>query len=256
MSSQPNPTAGIVVIGNEILSGRTPDQNVAYIALHIGARGIVLKEVRIVPDEKLQIIEAVNTLRRRYDVVFTTGGIGTTHDDITAAAIAEAFGRPLVRNMEAVQRMDAVYGQADCTGIEGVRETRLKLADMPEGATLIDNSVSIAPGFCVENVYVLAGVPSIMQAMLQSTLERLPSGTPFLTRTISATLSEGRIAAPLAVLQEKYPEVAMGSYPKLVHKVWSVSVVLESTSGARLEAATQDVKEMFETLGITPTIGL
>lgn len=249
MTSFQNPTAGLVIIGNEILSGRTQDKNIAYIATHISAQGIVLKEVRIVPDEAPLIIEAVNTLRQRYDVVITTGGIGTTHDDITAAAIAEAFGLSLRRNAEAARRLIAAYGDRP-----DILETGLTLADIPEGATLIDNTVTVAPGFRVENVYVLAGVPQIMQAMLQGILDTLPAGQPFLTATLSGPLSEGLIAAPLAALQNRYPDVAMGSYPTLLDKKWHVSIVLRSPLKTRLEAATAEVASLFKSLGISPTV--
>jgi len=200
-------SACLIIIGNEILSGRTVDANLPYLAKALGEIGIQLAEARVVPDVEDEIIDAVNTCRARYDYVFTTGGIGPTHDDITAAAIAKAFGLPFGRHAEAEARLLAYYPP------EKVNDARMSMADMPEGATLIDNPVSIAPGFRVENVHVFAGVPKIMQAMLDNVLPTLKGGDVVLSRSVTIFMPEGELALHLSPLQDEHPSLDIGSYP-------------------------------------------
>jgi molybdenum cofactor synthesis domain-containing protein len=204
---KPTVTACLIIIGNEILSGRTTDANLPFLARTLGEIGIRLGEARVVSDDEDQIVEAVNACRARYDYVFTTGGIGPTHDDITSACIAKAFGRPFERNPEAAARLLAYYPP------EKVNEARMSMADMPTGVTLIDNPVSIAPGFRIENVFVMAGVPKIMQAMLDGILPMLEGGARMLSRSITVFLPEGELALPLGELQDRHGDLEIGSYP-------------------------------------------
>ncbi|NBC33849.1 MAG: competence/damage-inducible protein A [Alphaproteobacteria bacterium] len=246
MAASHSPRAGFVIIGNEILSGRTQDANLPYLAQRLGRAGIAMVEVRIVSDERDAIIEAVNTLRARLDHVFTSGGIGPTHDDITAASIAAAFDLPLDRDPEAVRRLERHYPP------DKLNAARLTMADVPRGAGLIDNPVSAAPGFRVENVYVLAGVPAIFRAMVDMVVPHLAAGPPILSRTLSSHLTEGLVAAPLGRLQEEFPDVAIGSYPFYRNDRLGVSLVLRSPDPDRLEAATAAVALMIRALGEEP----
>ncbi|TVQ31628.1 MAG: competence/damage-inducible protein A [Geminicoccaceae bacterium] len=200
-------TAAVIVIGNEILSGRTKDANLSYIAAKLGEAGIRVMEARVVPDVEAAIVEAVNTCRGRYGYVFTTGGIGPTHDDITARCIAAAFGVPFGRNEEAERRLRGYYDP------DQVNEARLSMADMPLGVELIDNPVSIAPGFRLENVYVLPGVPKILQAMVDGLVGSLEGGTPIASRALTVYAPEGEMAAMLAGVQARFPTLDLGSYP-------------------------------------------
>jgi molybdenum cofactor synthesis domain-containing protein len=200
-------TAGLVIIGNEILSGRTHDKNISWLAEKLEQMGIQLAQVRIVPDIEYDIIEAVNALRGRYRYVFTTGGIGPTHDDITAPAIAKAFGRVMERNTEALKRLRTYYKTED------FNDARQRMADMPRDVHLIDNPVSAAPGFIIENVYVMAGVPDIMHAMFDGIAHGLKGGAAVKTRTIQTELREGQMANTMAKIQDKNPKVSIGSYP-------------------------------------------
>ena len=211
MSETESVTAAILVIGDEILSGRTKDRNIGHIADHLTAIGIDLKEVRIVADDEADIVAAVNALRARYDHVFTTGGIGPTHDDITADSIAKAFGVPIDVDPRAVAVMKPYY---DGKGIE-LTEARLRMARIPEGAELIANAVSAAPGFRIGNVVVMAGVPSIMQRMLAEICPRLRTGPRLYSRAIRVLHPEGEIANMFAQHQREFSDVIMGSYPFL-----------------------------------------
>src|SRR5687768_12167768 len=201
------PSACLIVIGNEILSGRTQDKNLAWIARELSEIGIPLSEARFIPDTRQIIIDTVNTLRRQFTYIFTTGGIGPTHDDITTECIAAAFGVPITRNKEAEAILTRHYGK------ENLNSSRLKMADLPEGATLIHNPVSAAPGFCMENVFVMAGVPSIMQAMFADIKHSLKGGARILSRTVSVYITEGVIAERLAAIQHAAPDIEIGSYP-------------------------------------------
>lgn len=233
---QPDPiTACLIIIGNEILSGRTQDANLAIVGKKCDTLGIRLTEARVIADVEADIVETVNTCRRLFTYVFTTGGIGPTHDDITAAAIARAFNVKVVRNKEAVNAMDRYYEPRRLT------EARLKMADIPEGARLIDNPVSGAPGFQLENVFVLPGVPSIMDAMFDGLTDRLVGGDPILTDNVTTNLLESEIAAGLGVLQEKYPDVGMGSYPYFRKGKLGVNLVLRGTDAGRMDAAADEL---------------
>jgi molybdenum cofactor synthesis domain-containing protein len=233
-------TAGLLVIGDEILSGRTKDVNIGTVAEFCTDLGIELGEVRVVPDVEAEIIAAVNALRARYTYVFTTGGIGPTHDDITADAIARAFGVKLPINPEARAMLEARWRETGTV----VNEARLRMARIPEGASLIVNSVSAAPGFRIENVHVMAGVPKIMQAMLEAILPTLKTGRKVLSRTVPAQVGEGIVAAPLAALQAEYPDVKMGSYPRMGDGAVRTELVLRSPDEARLAEATEKLRKI------------
>ena len=233
------PTAALLIIGNEILSGRTQDANLNYLAKTLVAIGVRLAECRVVTDDESAIIEAVNALSDKFDYVFTSGGIGPTHDDITTAAIAKAFGAKLVRHKEAEARLRKHYKPED------INEARLKMADIPEGAALIDNPVSSAPGFVLKNVYVMAGVPRIMQAMLDGIKSQLKTGPVTISRTISATVTEGYIASELTAIQAKYTDVEIGSYPFIRDGKLGTSLVSRSINIASLERVTQDLRTLI-----------
>ncbi len=237
-------TACLIIIGNEILSGRTVDANLPYIARKLGEIGIRMAEARVVPDDETAIVDAVNDCRARHSYVFTTGGIGPTHDDITAAAIARAFDRRLERNQEAERRLLAYYPP------ERVNEARMKMADMPEGVELIDNPVSVAPGFRIENVYVLPGVPKIMQAMLDGVLAGLKGGIRTLSRAITVLAPEGDVAnAGLGELQDRFPEVEIGSYPFWRPEGPGTTVVIRGTDQTKIDAAAKALFELAERIG-------
>ena len=228
-------TACLIIIGNEILSGRTQDANLAIVGKKCDALGIRLTEARVIADVEADIVETVNACRRLFTYVFTTGGIGPTHDDITAAALARAFEVELLRNEEAVNALDRYYEPGRLT------DARLKMADIPAGARLIDNPVSGAPGFQLENVFVLPGVPSIMEAMFDGLADRLVGGDPILTDNVTTNLVESEVAADLEELQEKYPDVGMGSYPYFRKGKLGLNLVLRSTDAARMNAAAQEL---------------
>lgn len=241
-------TAALIIIGNEILSGRTQDKNLAHIAKTLNEVGVRLYEVRVVPDVEAEVVEAVNTLRKKHDYVFTTGGIGPTHDDITAECVAKAFGRKLIRHPEAYRRLDAHYRYS---GRE-LNEARLRMANTPEGADLIDNPISTAPGFRVENVFVMAGVPSIMQAMLDGVKGSLVGGARVLSRTILCNLGEGTVADGLGVLQKTYSDLEIGSYPQYARGEFRVSLVVRGTDPVRVEECAGLIVALIRRLGGTP----
>lgn len=233
-------TAALVVIGDEILSGRTKDVNIGATADFCTELGIELTEVRVVSDVEDDIVAAVNAVRSRYTYVFTTGGIGPTHDDITADAIAKAFGVALPINAEARAMLESRWKQ---TGTE-VNEARLRMARIPEGASLIVNSVSAAPGFRIGNVHVMAGVPKIMLAMLESIAPTLKGGKKIKSITIRCGVGEGTIGGPLGRIQEEFPDVKMGSYPQMGQTFVMTELVLRSSDEARLAEAAGRVREM------------
>lgn len=228
-----NPTAAILVIGDEILSGRTRDANMHYLAGELATKGIDLKEARIVPDVQDAIVAALNALRARYDHVFTSGGIGPTHDDITADAVAAAFGLPLHVRDDARELLARHY---DRSGLE-FNEARMRMARIPEGAVLIDNPISAAPGFSLENVHVMAGVPNIFQAMVASLLPRLTGGRPLLSQTLRIERGEGSIARPLAELAAEFDDLSFGSYPFIQNGAYGTNIVVRGTDAGRLDAA-------------------
>jgi len=240
-------TACVLVIGNEILSGRTKDANLAWLAVELNRLGVRLMEARVIPDVEETIVATINEVRARFDYVFTTGGIGPTHDDITSACIAKAFGVPLIRNPEAVRRLQAHYANpAD------LNEARLRMANTPEGAALIDNPVSKAPGFRIGNVHVMAGIPVIMQAMFDGIRHGLVGGSPMLSRTINAELAEGVMAADLAAIQKANPDIEIGSYPYMRLGKAGAAIVLRGVDPTTLAAATEAVKAMMRRLGTEP----
>jgi molybdenum cofactor synthesis domain-containing protein len=236
-------TACLVIIGNEILSGRTVDANLPHIAKVLGQVGIRLAEARVVADDEAAIVDAVNTCRARHTYVFTTGGIGPTHDDITAACIAKAFGRKFGRNPEAERRLLAFYPP------ERVNEARMSMADMPEGVELIDNPVSTAPGFRIENVYVMAGVPKIMQAMLDLVLPKLEGGIKVQARAITIYAPEGDVAIGLGRIQERFAEIEIGSYPFFRPTGPGSTIVFRGTDPAVIDQAVEALYALATELG-------
>ncbi len=234
-----SPTACVLIIGDEILSGRTQDSNLAFIGKRCDKLGIRLRETRIIPDVAETIIAAVNECRRRFTYLFTTGGIGPTHDDRTAAALARAFNVKLIRNPDALAALDKYYAAGR------LNEARLKMADIPETARLIDNPVSGAPGFQLENVFVLPGVPLIMQAMFEGIVDRLSGGEPMLIRSMATNLTEGMIAAALDELQERYQDLSIGSYPYFKQGKLGVNVVSRGTDKVRLDELAGELEEMI-----------
>ncbi len=248
--SAPNPTAAIVVIGNEILSGRTQDVNVRYLAKRLAELGIALREVRMIPDEREVIADTVNALRAAYDHVFTTGGIGPTHDDITSESVAAAFGVPWEPHPEAWALLSRHYPPGEFNA------ARQRMATMPRGAELIPNPISVAPGFSIGNVHVLAGVPRIMQAMFEALAPRLDRGPPILQRAVHARgLLEGRLAAGLEEIQRRYPMLEIGSYPYYRESGSGVAIVAKGTDTEAIEAAVRDAAALIESLGAEPVAG-
>jgi molybdenum cofactor synthesis domain-containing protein len=246
--SQKPVTACLVIIGNEILSGRTQDINLNYLAKGLGEVGVQMREARVIPDVPETIVATINEVRAKYDYIFTTGGIGPTHDDITAECIAAAFGVKLILHPEARRRLAAHYEKS---GIE-LNEARLRMAHVPEGATLIDNPVSTAPGFRIGNVHVMAGVPKIMQAMFDGIRHGLKGGAKVLSRTVTCALAEGTLAKDLGAIQTDYPHVEIGSYPFWTRTGFGVSLVLRSADAAALEHAHEAVIAMIRGFGGEP----
>jgi molybdenum cofactor synthesis domain-containing protein len=244
MTSPPAPavTAAILVIGDEILSGRTKDKNIGYIAEYLTAIGIDLKEVRVVPDDETEIVAAVNALRERYTYVFTTGGIGPTHDDITAECIAKAFGVPIDFHPEAVR----IISERAAKMGTGMNEARMRMARIPRGAALVENKVSGAPGFWIGNVIVMAGVPSIMQAMLDGVAPQLKTGAKMLSETIRADAREGDVGTALGEIAKANPGVSIGSYPFFDDKMGpNTNIVVRAREPDQLAAAKAQVEAML-----------
>ncbi len=235
-------TAAVVVIGNEVLSGRVQDLNANFLAVRLKEQGIRLREVRIIPDVKETIVDTVNTLRAGHDYVFTTGGIGPTHDDITAEAIAAAFGVALERNPKAVALLEEYYG-------DRINEGRMRMASVPAGGELLDNPVSWAPGFRIQNVYVLPGVPQIMQAMYDTFKHTLAGGRPVRSRTVNAFIPESVAAGGLAAVQDRFPDVEIGSYPYVRGERFGCALVARCVDEARLADATQAIVALVQELG-------
>lgn len=243
--------AALLIIGDEILSGQTHDKNLPYIADKLNSVGIQLAEVRVVPDIKQEIITAVNALRDRFDYLFTTGGIGPTHDDITAESVAEAIGRKLIQHPEARRLLEEHFKY---NGTE-LNEARLSMANTPENAELIKNPISTAPGFKVENVYVMAGVPKIMQAMLDNVIPTLQGGAQKLSRSVLCNLGEGSIAKGLKSIQDEYSEIEIGSYPHYARGDYRLSLVLRGFEDEQLKEAQGLVFQMICDLGGDPIRG-
>lgn len=237
----PNPTAAMLVIGDEILSGRTRDSNMHFLAGELTRHGIPLAEVRVVSDDRDAIIAAVNALRVGVDHVFTSGGIGPTHDDITAEAIAAAFGVPISKRADAMALLAAHYERAGMP----FNDARQRMARIPDGATLIDNPISIAPGFTLGNVHVMAGVPNIFQAMVASVLPNLTGGAPLLSQSLRVNRGEGEVAEPFGALAAEYPDLSMGSYPFTQNGAHGTNLVIRGTDAGQIDAAMTRLAALF-----------
>jgi len=236
-----NPTAAMLVIGDEILSGRTRDTNTNFLANALTDRGIRLMEARVVADDHAAIVAAVNALRSTWDHVFTSGGIGPTHDDITADAVAAAFGARISHRPDAMALLAAHYERA---GLE-FNAARQRMARIPDGATLIDNPVSTAPGFTLGNVNVMAGVPKIFEAMVAGVLATLTGGAPLLSQSWQVNRGEGEIAEGFAALAAAYPDLTMGSYPFQRNGAFGTNLVIRGTDPARLDQAMLRLAALF-----------
>jgi molybdenum cofactor synthesis domain-containing protein len=242
------------VIGDEVLSGRTRDANIQYLGQRLNELGIPLREVRVIPDDRVVIVSTLNEVRARFTYVFTTGGIGPTHDDITSECVAEAFGVPWVLHPEAYAEMAADYARRD-PPVE-FNAARQRMATVPLGASLIRNAVSVAPGFRIGNVFVMAGVPKVMQAMFEAVAPTLDGGVPTISRSVHAAgVMEGTIAAPLAAIQADSPGVSLGSYPYYRASGNGVAIVARGTDGAAVEAAIERVAAMLRDQGAAPVAG-
>ncbi|RLJ52055.1 molybdenum cofactor synthesis domain-containing protein [Litoreibacter meonggei] len=239
----PNPTAAMLVIGDEILSGRTKDANTNYLACALTEAGIDLKEARVVSDDQAQIVDALQALSGQFDHVFTSGGIGPTHDDITADAVGAAFGAKVDIRDDARALLATHYERQ---GME-FNAARKRMARIPDGATLIDNPVSIAPGFSIGNVHVMAGVPTVFHAMVATVLATMTGGQPLLSETLKVFIGEGDIAGPLGVLAEANPDVSLGSYPFQKDGVYGSNVVARGTDATRLKSV---MEQLAKALGV------
>ncbi|MBL8645274.1 MAG: competence/damage-inducible protein A [Rhodospirillaceae bacterium] len=249
-SSSSNPTACVLIIGDEVLSGRTQDANLKFLAERLGQLGIPLGEARVIPDIEAKIVEALNACRKEYTYVFTTGGIGPTHDDITTACVAKAFGRKVIRHPEVEKKLRAYYG-------ERTNEARLRMAEVPDGdgVSLIENLISVAPGYRIDNVFVLAGVPSVARAMFEAVAPTLRGGPPVYSQSIDAHVREGDIAAGLAEIQAQHTNVAVGSYPFMRLDKLGTSIVARSTDRAGIAAVIGKVEKLMRGLGADPVVG-
>ena len=241
-------TAAVLIIGNEILSGRTQDRNLAFLGEQLGEIGIRVQEARVVPDAHEDIAAALDALRARYDYVFTTGGIGPTHDDITADSVARTFGVGIDYHPEVYTALKTHF---EGKGLKA-NEARMRMARIPHGARLIDNELSLAPGFQIENVFVLAGVPSIARKMFEGAKKRLSGGAPLGSRSVRVHIGEGSVAEELGGIQSAFPEIEIGSYPWSENGVHGTSLVLRGTHPARVNEAFAAVFEMAARLGGEP----
>ena len=243
-------TAAVLVIGDEILSGRTQDTNINAIARYVGVHGVDLSEVRIVPDVHEEIVDALNALRAKYDYVLTTGGIGPTHDDITADAVASAFGAPLHEDPEIIAAMVTRFG-ADPDAPGGLNAARRRMARIPEGGFKIVNPVQGPPGFGIGNVFVMAGVPAIMRGMLQDVGHRLKGGKPTLSKTLKVTgTGEGVLAAPLEGVAKAHPKLSLGSYPYFSPEGYGAQLVIRGRDMAEIEAAAAELLDALKAAGV------
>ena len=235
--------AALIIIGNEILSGRTKDKNLAYLAEWLNEIGIQLYEVRVIRDDEKEIIDCVNLLRKKFDYVFTTGGIGPTHDDITTESIAKAFDVELETNPEALKILQGYYKKGD------LNEARLKMTLLPKGAELVENPVTKAPGFKMDNVFVMAGIPSIMQGMLEGARIFLETGSKMSSKSIDVFMPESFVATELSQIQDNYGNVEIGSYPFNKDGKFGTSLVMRSTDVEALDRCEIEVAEMIKKLG-------
>ncbi|WP_045387788.1 molybdopterin-binding protein [Falsirhodobacter sp. alg1] len=237
----PNPTAAMIVIGDEILSGRTRDSNSNHLAKELTAAGVDLREVRFIPDDHAIIVETVKTLSASVDHLFTSGGIGPTHDDITADAVAAAFDLNIGVREDAAELLRAHYARMD----RPFNEARQRMARIPDTATLIDNPVSIAPGFTVANVHVMAGVPNVFEAMLAGVLAGITGGSPLLSQSLRVERGEGEVASEFGAFAAEYPDLQMGSYPFTMNGVTGTNLVIRGTDPARLNEAMTRLAALF-----------
>jgi molybdenum cofactor synthesis domain-containing protein len=246
-AQSPKPvTACVLIIGNEILSGRIQDANLSFLAKGLNEIGVQLREARVIRDDPEAIVATVNEVRSRFDYVFTTGGIGPTHDDITAECIAAAFGVPWVIHPEARRLLETHYPSG------AINEARLRMARMPEGSELLLNPISRAPGFRIGNVYVMAGVPQVMQATFSELKYRLRGGAKMLSRAVSCGLGEGTIATDLAALQQRYPDLEIGSYPYFRRSDFGTTLVVRGIDAGRIAAAVAELTTLIRALGGVP----
>jgi molybdenum cofactor synthesis domain-containing protein len=243
-----DPTAAVLIIGDEILSGRTQDINLAFIARYLAAFGIPVRETRVVPDIADEIVAAVNHLRAKFTYLFTTGGIGPTHDDITADCVAQAFGVEISENAEALAMLGTRYK------LEDLNAARRRMARIPHGATLIPNAVSTAPGFQIENVFVMAGIPAVMQSMMDTVGPRLQRGRPLLSKSLTVFAGEGVIAAGLAGVQKRFPDLPMGSYPFVRDGRYGTTLVVRGVDPTRLTEAFSALEVMVGELGLSAIV--
>jgi molybdenum cofactor synthesis domain-containing protein len=246
--SEQNPTAAVLIIGNEILSGRTQDANLNVIAKKLAGIGVRLAEARVVPDIEEDIIKAVNEVRKKYTYVFTTGGIGPTHDDITADSVGKAFGVAVNENPEARKRLLAYYTETN------INPARMRMARVPQGASLIDNPISAAPGFLIENVYVLAGVPGIMQAMIDNIAATLKHGPTIHSIAISGYVAESMVAEELSAIAVRWPQLDIGSYPWFRQGQYGTSLVVRGTDKDAAQNAANEIFIMVEKYNGKPVI--
>ena len=234
--------ASLIIIGNEILSGRTQDKNLSYLATWLNEIGIQLTEVRVIRDEEDEIVDTVNLLRKKYDYVFTTGGIGPTHDDITSESIAKAFNVDLETNPQALAILKDYYKDSELT------EARLKMTKIPKGAELVENPVSKAPGCKIENVFVMAGIPKIMQGMLEGAKMHLAGGEPMKSESVDVFMPESFIAEELSNLQNKFKDVEIGSYPFVKDGKYGTSLVMRSSDKTKLSDCKSQMELMISKL--------
>ncbi len=249
MSEEKTVTACLILIGNEILSGRTQDKNLAFIAKGLNELGVQMREVRVIPDIRKTIVDTLNECRAAFDYIFTTGGIGPTHDDITSECVAEAFGVGMYRDPDTVELMTRRTKERG----QEMNEARLRMATFPEGSELLKNEISAAPGYRIENVFVMAGVPHIMQAMFQEAKQHLTGGHRMLARGLVVDLGEGTIAEGLALVQARSRDIDIGSYPQMRQQVgFRVSVVLRGPDGDVLDRAHTEIMQIMRDLGGNP----
>ena len=239
-----NPTACVIIIGNEILSGRTLDTNKQYLCKELTLNGIEVIEARVIKDDKKEIINTVNEVRKKYNYVFTTGGIGPTHDDITSISIAEAFKVKLVKNKEALKILKKFYNLKN----ETLNKARQKMALIPKGAELLHNPVTKAAGFRIKNVYVMAGIPNIMIAMFKKVIKKIKRGIPEISKTILINYPESHIAEDLALIQKKFSEIEIGSYPFINGKKKGVNIVLRSKNLKQINNVEKEIKKIIKSL--------
>jgi len=245
-----NPTACLLIIGDEILSGRTQDAHLKFFGERLAALGIGLGEARVLPDVEARIVAALNEARDTYTYVFTTGGIGPTHDDITTPCVAKAFGRKVIRHPEAEKNLRAYYG-------DKTNDARLRMAEVPDGpgVELIENHISVAPGYRIGNVFVMAGVPSVTRAMFDAVAPTLKGGAPVFSQSVDGHVREGDIAASLSAIQAEYPGVSIGSYPFMRLDKLGTSIVARSTDKAAIAQVIARVAEVMRALGAQPVLG-